>query len=191
MMNMKSNVVLIGMPGSGKSTLGVLLAKVIDYSFTDTDLIISRRADKPLQQILDHDGLESFLCLEEAVGSELDCDRTVIATGGSMILSAQAMAHLRNIGTIVYIDVPLEEITRRVKNIRTRGIVFRHNETLEDVYRIRAPLYAEYADMVVRVSPSADIEETVGHMAERLKIASGKNKQNQDQAEKTWCRDFV
>ena len=89
-----SNLVLIGMPGSGKSTVGVLLAKALGYSFEDVDLIISRRAGKPLQKILDEDGLDSFLELEQAVGSTLSAERTVIATGGSMVLSAQAMAHL-------------------------------------------------------------------------------------------------
>ena len=118
---MNNNIILIGMPGSGKSTLGVLLAKAIGYSFVDTDLIISRRAGKPLQKILDNDGLDSFLELEEAVGSELDCDRTVVATGGSMVLSEKAMEHLRSLGTVVYIDVPFEEISRRVKNIRRGG----------------------------------------------------------------------
>ncbi len=163
---MKNNIVLIGMPGSGKSTLGVLLAKAIGYSFLDTDLVISRRAGKPLQKILDCDGLGFFLTLEEAVGSGLECDHTVIATGGSMVLSAAAMEHLREIGTVVFIDVPFEEICRRVKNIRTRGIVFHPNETLEDVYRNRLPLYAKYADISVEVVSAADIEETVDKISE-------------------------
>ena len=153
------------MPGSGKSTLGVLLAKAIGYSFVDTDLIISRRADKPLQRILDQDGMERFLSLEEEVGSSLDCDRTVVATGGSMVLSERAMEHLRSIGTVVFVNVPFEEIERRVKNIRTRGIVFHPNETLRDVFINRTPLYRRYADLTADVAAGADIEDTVEHIA--------------------------
>lgn len=115
-----SNVILIGMPGSGKSTVGVLLAKSLGYSFVDTDLIISRKAEKPLQKILSEDGLDFFLSLEEQVGSTLDCDHTVVATGGSMVLSEKAMAHLSELGKILYIDVPYKEIERRVTNITTR-----------------------------------------------------------------------
>lgn len=165
---MNNNIILIGMPGSGKSTLGVLLAKAIGYSFVDTDLIISRRAGKPLQKILDSDGLDSFLELEEAVGSELDCDRTVVATGGSMVLSEKAMEHLRSLGTVVYIDVPFEEISRRVKNIRTRGIVFHPNETLGDVFRSRSPLYLRHSDIKVSVLSDSDIEETVDRIAAEI-----------------------
>lgn len=153
------------MPGSGKSTLGVLLAKAIGYSFVDTDLIISRRADKPLQRILDQDGMERFLSLEEEVGSSLDCDRTVVATGGSMVLSERAMEHLRAVGTVIFVNVPFEEIERRVKNIRTRGIVFHPNETLRDVFINRTPLYRRYADLTADVAAGADIEDTVEHIA--------------------------
>ena len=164
-----SNIILVGMPGSGKSTLGVLLAKTLGYSFIDTDLIISRRAGKPLQAILNTDGLARFLELEEAVGSTLECEFTVVATGGSMVLSEKAMTHLKTLGRVVFIDVPFAEIERRVTNITTRGIVFHPDETLLDVYHRRRPLYEKYADMTVPVRPqNADIEATVSMIAQAL-----------------------
>lgn len=155
------------MPGSGKSTVGVLLAKALGYSFVDTDLIISRLAKKPLQKILDEDGLESFLALEEKVGAELDCDTTVVATGGSMVLSDTAMQNLQKYGTVVFIDVPLEEIKHRVTNIKTRGIAFDKGETLDDVYSRRNPLYNKYADITVRFS-TGSVENAVENILEKL-----------------------
>lgn len=166
-----NNIILIGMPGSGKSTLGVLLAKALGYSFVDTDLIISRRAEKPLQQILDTNGLQYFLQLESEIGAELSCDYTVIATGGSMVMSGKAMCNLKSSGRVVYIDVPLDEIKRRVTDITTRGIAFDKGETLEDVYNVRYPLYKKYADIVVEFSVNDDIEKMVAKIAKELSWA--------------------
>lgn len=163
-----SNIILIGMPGSGKSTVGVLFAKALGYSFEDVDLIISRKAQKPLQRILDEDGLERFLTLEEEVGSALQADHTIIATGGSMVLSQKAMQHLKAMGMVVYIDVPFHEIERRVTNIKTRGIAFHKNETLCDVYRERKPLYEQYADLTVKVETGDSIEDTVDKLIRQL-----------------------
>ena len=163
-----NDIVLIGMPGSGKSTVGVLLAKALGCLFTDVDLLISHRAKKPLQRILDEDGLEAFIALEEEVGSRLRAENTVIATGGSMVLSDKAMRHLKTLGTVVYIDVPFEEIERRVTNIKTRGIVFHPNETLADVYRERKPLYERWADLTVKVEGSDGIEDTVDKVISML-----------------------
>ena len=163
-----NDIVLIGMPGSGKSTVGVLLAKALGCLFTDVDLLISHRAKKPLQRILDEDGLEAFLALEEEVGSRLRAENTVIATGGSMVLSDKAMRHLKTLGTVVYIDVPFEEIERRVTNIKTRGIVFHPNQTLADVYRERKPLYERWADLTVKVEATDGIEDTVDKLIKML-----------------------
>ena len=162
------DIVLIGMPGSGKSTVGVLLAKALGCLFTDVDLLISHRAKKPLQRILDEDGLDAFLALEEEVGSRLRAENTVIATGGSMVISDKAMRHLKTLGTVVYIDVPFEEIERRVTNIKTRGIVFHPNETLADVYRERKPLYERWADLTVKVEATDGIEDTVDKLIKML-----------------------
>lgn len=165
-----NNIVLIGMPGSGKSTLGVLLAKALGYSFTDTDLIISRIAGKPLQKILDEGGLDRFLDIEGKVGSELECNSTVIATGGSMVLSEEAMKNLKAQGEVLYINVPLNEIKRRVTNIKTRGIAFKKGETLDDVYRVRVPLYEKYADITVDFVDCSNggIEETINLMVDKI-----------------------
>lgn len=162
-----ANVILIGMPGSGKSTLGVLLAKALGYSFVDTDLIISRMADKPLQKILNEDGLDSFLELEEKVGCELECDKTVVATGGSMVLSEKAMQNLKSDSKVVYIRVPLDEIKRRVTNITTRGIAFHKGETLDDVYRLRVPLYEKFADITVDFE-DASKDNAIENMVEAM-----------------------
>ena len=112
------NIVLIGMPGSGKSTVGVLLAKALGYSFVDVDLIICKEAGKPLQEILDNEGLDFFLHLEGKIGAELDCDKTVIATGGSMVLSENAMENLRKNGKVVFIDVDLDESAQIYKVVK-------------------------------------------------------------------------
>ena len=121
-----------------------------------------------MQRILDEDGLEAFLALEEEVGSRLRAENTVIATGGSMVISDKAMRHLKTLGTVVYIDVPFEEIERRVTNIKTRGIVFHPNQTLADVYRERKPLYERWADLTVKVEATDGIEDTVDKVISML-----------------------
>lgn len=156
----KNNVVLIGMPGSGKSTCGVVLAKALGYSFEDTDLLISKKAGKRLQSILDNDGVAEFLRLEEEIGSSVECDGSVIATGGSMVMSEKAMIHLKEIATVVYISVPIDELLHRIKNFKTRGIVFEHGETFEDLFNERTPLYQKYADITVEFKDD-NLETTV------------------------------
>ncbi len=143
------NIILIGMPGCGKSTVGVLLAKRLGYRYIDVDLLIQEAAGKRLFEILRDDGGDCFADLENRIGAELQATRTVIATGGSMVYGKDAMAHLKSIGTVVYLNVPLEELTKRVNNFETRGILMAEGETLADLFAQRTPLYEHYADITV------------------------------------------
>ncbi len=157
----KENIVLIGMPGSGKSTVGVILAKTLGMDFVDGDILITQREGCTLQEILDNRGLDAFLQVEEDTILETDLHGTVIATGGSVPLSEKAMEHLAQGGRFVYIDVPLEELTRRIRNISTRGIAFAPGQTLADIYEIRTPIYRRWADATVRVEESDHATERV------------------------------
>lgn len=158
---MGNNVTLIGMPGSGKSTVGVLLAKALGYQFIDTDLVIQRREGALLQDILDQRGVEAFLDAEEAAVRALDCSGVVIAPGGSVVCRPGGMARLKELGEVVYLHVPLAELERRVDNMTTRGIAMAPGQTLADVFAHREPLYRQYADVTVEVRPGAGLEETV------------------------------
>ena len=156
-----NNVILIGMPGCGKSTLGVLLAKSLGMTFLDTDLVIQDREHALLSQLIRTHGSDGFLALEESICAQLDVNNSVIATGGSVPLSEKAMEHLAQGGRFVYIDVPLEELTRRIRNISTRGIAFAPGQTLADIYEIRTPIYRRWADATVRVEESDHATERV------------------------------
>lgn len=146
---MKNNIVLIGMPGAGKSTVGVLLAKALNYDFVDTDLIIQKENNKKLFEIIEEKGLEEFIRIENETLGRLETKGAVIATGGSAIFGKEAMEHLSNMGHIVYIRLSCQEIIRRVNNITTRGIAMKKGKTMEDVYKERVPLYEKYADITV------------------------------------------
>ncbi len=143
------NIILIGMPGSGKSTVGVLLAKLLGYGFIDSDLIIQHTAGKKLFEILRDEGAEYFARLENSANANLMAHNTVIATGGSVVYGKEAMEHLKSIGKVVYLKVSLKELERRVNNFETRGIVMKNGQTLADIFEERAPLYEKYADITV------------------------------------------
>ena len=155
-----NNIVLIGMPASGKSTVGVILAKILGMSFLDTDLLIQQREGMLLRDIIEQRGVEAFLQCEEEVLLSVDTENTVIATGGSAVYSESAMNTFHRAGTICYLKVERDELFRRLKNIRERGVVLRSGENLEEMYENRSRLYEKYADLVIPEEGST-IEETV------------------------------
>ena len=143
------NIVLIGMPGSGKSTVGVLLAKLVGFQFLDTDLLIQSKANKKLYEILRDDGAEKFIAIENEVNSSVQAHQTVIATGGSVVYCDEAMQHLRSIGKIVFIDVPQDVLRKRLGDFSKRGVLVKNGESFDDLYTERLPLYQKYADITV------------------------------------------
>ena len=160
-MKRKKNIVLIGMPGSGKSTVGVILAKTLGMDFVDSDILICHREGCTLQEILDKRGLDAFLQVEEDTILDTDYEGTVIATGGSVALREKAMEHLAQNGVFIYIDVPLEELTCRIQNISTRGIAFAPGQTLADIYELRTPIYRRWADITVTMDETRNETEQV------------------------------
>ena len=162
------NVVLIGMPGCGKSTLGVLLAKVLMMDFVDTDLLLQKQCGKPLQKLVDELGSDGFSQMEEVFVSQLALENTVIATGGSVALEEKAMEKLHENGVIVFVKLSYETIEKRLKNISTRGIAMKKGQTLLDLYNLRQPAYHRWADAIIEAD-GQDIEQTVAALTEKLK----------------------
>ena len=164
-MKCMDNLVLIGMPSSGKSTAGVLLAKRIGYGFLDTDLIIQGEQGALLSDIIQKEGAEGFLAIEERVNAGIAAMRCVVATGGSVCYSPRAMAHLKTLGKIVYLELSEKEVARRIPSLVRRGVVMRGDvHTLEELYAERAPLYEKYADVTVHCDGQT-IDETVEAIA--------------------------
>ena len=166
------NIVLIGMPGCGKSTVGVLLAKALGMDFVDTDVVFQAKEGRMLQDIIDKIGIDAFLAREQEAILGLSCDRTVIATGGSVVYGKQAMRHLHEQGTVVYIRLPYDVIERRLSNLATRGVTLRDGQTLSDLYQERIPLYESEADIVFDAS-GCEIEETVSRIAGAIRAMNG------------------
>lgn len=146
------NIVLIGMPGSGKSTLGVVLAKMLGYGFIDSDLIIEEEENRLLHEIIREEGIEGFMAIENRVNSSIETSRKVIATGGSAIYGAEAMEHLGKIGTIVYLKWSLEELAEHLGDLTERGVVLKEGQDLRGLYEERCPYYEKYADITVECS---------------------------------------
>ncbi len=164
---MKKNIVLIGMPASGKSTAGVILAKEMKYNFYDTDLLLQAETDMTLTEIIRERGLDGFLKLEDRLLSEINVTGCVIATGGSAVYGDNAMANLKKIGKVVYIKLRFEVIESRLKNIETRGVAMREGTTLRELYDERIGLYEKYADTVIEAD-GLNTEQTVQRIKESL-----------------------
>lgn len=164
---MKDNIVLIGMPGVGKSTVGVILAKMIGYQFTDADLLIQKQEGKLLHEIIAEKGTDGFIEIEERVNASIEASRTIIATGGSVVYGKKAMEHLKQIGTIVYLKVPYDTLVKRLEDIKGRGVVLKEGQTLKTLYDERTPLYEKYADIEIS-EDGLNVEQTVEKLLERL-----------------------
>ena len=153
---MKKNIILIGMPGVGKSTVGVVLAKVMGYQFIDADLVIQEKEGKLLREIIAEVGPEGFLKVENRINSGIEAEHAIIATGGSVVYGAEAMEHLGRIGTVVYL---------KLSDIKGRGVVLRDGQTLHDLYEERVPLYEKYADVIVD-EHHLNVEQTIEKIME-------------------------
>lgn len=163
----KNNIVLIGMPGAGKSTIGVILAKVLGYNFIDSDLLIQEQEKCLLKDIIEKYGDEGLITIEEKVNKSIRTMHSVIATGGSVVYGAEAMEHLREIGTVVYIRLSYETIESRLGNIRQRGVILRKGQTLKTLYEERCPLYEKYAHVIIDAE-GLEMEELMEKIATRF-----------------------
>lgn len=168
----KKNIVMIGMPGSGKSTVGVVLAKMLGYSFLDSDLLIQEREGRILSDIIDQEGNDGFERIEDRVNAGIEAENTVIATGGSAVYGKKAMKHLSKIGTVVYIKLPLEEIDKRLGSFKERGISIRPGQSLADLYSERCPLYEKYADIIVETE-GLSIGQAAGLIKDKFESWTG------------------
>ncbi len=165
---MKNNIVLIGMPGVGKSTLGVVLAKELGFQFVDADLLIQDREKRLLKEIIADEGVDGFLKIENDVNASISADKTIIATGGSVIYGREAMEHLKEIGTVVYLKLDYDTLDSRLGSLKGRGVVLKDGQNLKSLYEERVPLYEKYADIVVDEG-GLDLEATLKAVLDGLK----------------------
>lgn len=162
------NIVLIGMPGVGKSTVGVVLAKNMGYSFMDSDLLIQEQEGKLLHEIIGERGLDGFNEVENRVNAGINASRSVIATGGSVVYGREAMEHLKQIGTVVYLELPCADLAERLGDLNERGVSIREGQTLADLMEERTPLYEKYADVTINCE-NRQIREIVKMIREAVR----------------------
>ena len=162
------NIVLIGMPSAGKSTVGVILAKTLGMNFIDTDLVIQEKTSRLLQNIINDDGINNFLEIEESSILSLKVKNTVIATGGSVVFCNKAIKYLKLDGIVVYLKVRFEEIVKRLDDITTRGVVLANGQNLKDMYNQRSPLYEKYSDITIDCSKKS-VEEIIFNVTNVIK----------------------
>lgn len=174
-----NNVILIGMPGAGKSSVGVVLAKHLGYHFVDSDLVIQQQEGRLLHELIEEQGLEGFLELEDRINSSLSYDKTVIATGGSAVYGRKGMEHFAAIGTIVYLKLSLKTIRRRLGDLHQRGVALKEGQTLKQLYEERIPLYEKYADLTIDAE-KMNIRTIVQSIADYVKSEAGRDGQTKE-----------
>ena len=163
----KDNIVLIGMPGVGKSTVGVILAKVLGYQFVDADLVIQQQEGKLLCEIIEEVGTEGFIEVENRINASLNVTNSIIATGGSVVYGKEAMEHLQSIGRVVYLKVSYETLEKRLADIKGRGVGLKEGQDLKALFEERSPLYEKYADIEISEG-TLGVEQTVEKIIENL-----------------------
>lgn len=159
-----SNIILIGMPGVGKSTVGVVLAKHMGYQFLDSDLVIQEREGKLLHELISENGVKGFLAIEDRINISIETDKAVIATGGSAVYGKKAMEHFQDIGRVVYLSLPYEELEERLGDLNERGVVLQPGQTLRQLFEERKPLYEKYGEIVINCR-GKQIREIVAEIA--------------------------
>lgn len=162
-----NNLVLIGMPGVGKSTIGVVLAKVLGYQFIDSDIVIQEQEKRLLREIIAEEGVDGFIEIENRVNASLKADKSIIATGGSVVYGKEAMAHLKSIGMICYLKLSYQQLEKRLDDIKGRGVVLKKGQTLKDLYEERTPLYEKYADIIID-EENLTVEMTISKLVEAI-----------------------
>ena len=168
-MQKKTNIVLLGMPGSGKSTVGVLLAKRLGKRFVDTDLLIQEQEGRLLSEIIKEEGIDRFIEIENQVNASVVAENSVIAPGGSAVYGTEAMEHFRDIAEIVYLKLTYRSVARRLGDLTKRGVVFLPGQTLKELYKERCPLYEKYADYIVECDG-----KKIGETLEAVRLKIGK-----------------
>ena len=162
------NIILVGMPSCGKSTLGRILSKELQYDFLDTDEVIIRQNGCPLRDILDARGVDGFVAVEEAAVCSVQAEKTVIATGGSVVYSEKAMEHLKKMGKVVYLCLTFDEMERRLGDLHARGVAIAPGATLQDLYNERVPLYEKYADIIVNIRNGNSVRQSMQNLLQKL-----------------------